>query len=430
MVQLISHVQTPLYRNAYALILSNGLTSGLGLVYWVLAARLYPAEVLGLNATAISAMVFLSGLGLFKLNMAMMRFIPQAGQATGRLIGYAYLSSTVATAVIGLMFVHGLAFLAPTLGFLSANPLFTLWFISGTILWSIFALQDGVLTGLREAMWIPIENATYGLAKLALLIFFSHSFPQYGILASWTIPTILWLLPVNVLIFRRLVPIHVRASKDRAVPLVSGQIIKYAGGNYIGSLFFLASIRLMPVIVASQAGNSANAYFYLPWTIAISLQMISTAMVNSLTVEGARDQTKLNTYASRLFVNVTLFVLPIVVGVLLGAPHILRLSGGSYAAEGTTLLRLLSIAVLPNIVSTLYMGVARVHGNMRGIVLVQAFYCVLVLSLSFALLRLYGITGVGIAVLASETAVAVILLLTELRAIVRPILRQRCRSSS
>ena len=33
----------PLYRNGYALVASSGLTSALGLVFWVLAARLYAA---------------------------------------------------------------------------------------------------------------------------------------------------------------------------------------------------------------------------------------------------------------------------------------------------------------------------------------------------------------------------------------------------
>ena len=37
--RLLAHVRLPIYRNAYALVLSSATTSGLGVVYWTLAAR-------------------------------------------------------------------------------------------------------------------------------------------------------------------------------------------------------------------------------------------------------------------------------------------------------------------------------------------------------------------------------------------------------
>ena len=59
--RLVAHTRTPLYRNGYALILSAAATSGLGVVYWMLATRYYPAEVVGLNSAVISAMLFVAG---------------------------------------------------------------------------------------------------------------------------------------------------------------------------------------------------------------------------------------------------------------------------------------------------------------------------------------------------------------------------------
>lgn len=34
--RLLSHIRVPLYRNAYAMILSSVSTSGLGIVFWIL----------------------------------------------------------------------------------------------------------------------------------------------------------------------------------------------------------------------------------------------------------------------------------------------------------------------------------------------------------------------------------------------------------
>ena len=57
--RLAAHLQAPLYRNGYALVFSSAATSALGLVYWMLAARYYPTEVIGLNAALLSALRWL-----------------------------------------------------------------------------------------------------------------------------------------------------------------------------------------------------------------------------------------------------------------------------------------------------------------------------------------------------------------------------------
>ena len=38
---LSAHLRTPLYRNSYALVANTIVTSGLGVLYWLVAARLF-----------------------------------------------------------------------------------------------------------------------------------------------------------------------------------------------------------------------------------------------------------------------------------------------------------------------------------------------------------------------------------------------------
>src|SRR4051794_11545631 len=58
--QLRAHARIPLYRNAYALMLSGGASAALGVVYWVLASRFYSPEIVGRSSTAIAALGFLT----------------------------------------------------------------------------------------------------------------------------------------------------------------------------------------------------------------------------------------------------------------------------------------------------------------------------------------------------------------------------------
>ena len=85
--RLLSHVRVPLYRNAYSLMLSGAGNALLGMLFWAIASRAYPADIVGTSSAAVAALMFLTGVGGLYLDGALYRFLPRAGDATGRLIG-------------------------------------------------------------------------------------------------------------------------------------------------------------------------------------------------------------------------------------------------------------------------------------------------------------------------------------------------------
>jgi O-antigen/teichoic acid export membrane protein len=405
----------PLYRNAYALVVSTGASAGLGMVYWILAANLYSIEAFGLNAAAISAMIFLSGISQLNLMSAFIRFIPTAGSSTARFVLSGYGISTLLSLIFASIYVAGLHWWSPDFTGDQVTPLFLAGFVIATIIWTVFALQDNVLTGLRASVWIPVENILYALAKLILLVLLQPWIPEYGIFVAWVLPTLIAILPINALIFGRLIPTHTQNQAIQTEALMPRMIAKFVAGNYLGSLFTLASARLLPVIVAAVAGVTANAFFYLAWTIANTLHLMATTMSMSLTVEGALDRTALTTQARHFFLHKLQLLAPAVLVLFIAAPYVLQLSGAEYALEGTMVFRLLLLATLPRIVTSLYLSIARVQSQLRTIIMVQALFCGLTLGLSLLLLPSFGITGVGIAFLFSESVVAIGLLATSLR---------------
>jgi LysM repeat protein len=177
----------------------------------------------------------------------------------------------------------------------------------------------------------------------------------------------------------------------------------------------LAVNTLLPLLVLHQLGPQANAYFAQPWLIANSLQLIGGNMAVSLTVEAAADRERLAGYTRRALIHSARLLAPLVALVLIGAPALLRLFGRAYAEEGAGLLRLLALGALPNLVNMLYLSVARVRQRIGTIVVVQAALCALALGLSYPLLHWYGIMGVGMAWLSSQTLVAAGIALAQLR---------------
>jgi O-antigen/teichoic acid export membrane protein len=428
--RFIAHWHTPLYRNAYALTFSSAATSGLGIVYWLLAARFYPAHDVGLNSAAISTMVFLSGLSQLNLTAALIRFIPRMGSTTGRFVGYSYLISLALAAVVSVVFIVGLNIWAPALGFLQADRWLALWFIIATMIWGVFTLQDSVLTGLRQTMWVPIENAIFGVAKIALLIIFTASSQQYGIFASWTIPALVAVVPINLLIFRRLISKHIVATETLAAPIALRPIIKFVAANYVAFVLGTIPMTLIPLMVISQVGASANAYFYLASTIAFSIQLISANMATSFTVEGAADEAALGVYGRRALIHLARLLTPMILIVLIGAPYILRIFGADYAVEGAAALRLLALSTIPGGIISMYLGFARVRHRTIGLLLVAGVECALTLGLSYLWLPIYAITGIGMAWLTSQAIVAAAIMLLQLGPRIRLAMRQEHQGSN
>ncbi len=412
--RLTAHSRQPLYRNAYALIASSGLTSVLGLVYWILAARIYPAEAVGFNAAVISAMMFLAGLAQLNLISVLVRFVPEVGRLARRLILTAYGISIVVALAVSLTFLAGLRLWTPALAGMSSSAWLVVWFVASTMGWCVFVLEDSAMTGLRRTTWVPVSNGVFAVSKIALLVVLAGFAPTYGIFGSWTLALAVSLIFTNVLIFSRLIPRHATTTASTSGVLPVRSIARYLSADYIASLFWLTCTTLLPVIVTSAAGVRVNAYFYLAWQIGYSLHILSISSGSSLIVEAVISRDELAEYSRRVFRHNLRITVPAAIAVALFAPYLMQVFGSAYAVGGTTLLRLLALAAVPFSIVSLAISVARVQRRMRRVVTILAAMCVMVLFLTEVLLRDVGLTGVGIAWLTAQMVLAAIVLLTQL----------------
>jgi O-antigen/teichoic acid export membrane protein len=413
--RVFDHIRLPLFRNGYTLLFNGAATSGLGLVYWALAARLYPAAVVGLNSALVAAMLLLSGIAQLSLNNVLVRFIPISGSLTRRLILYSYLASGLAAIVVSVIFVRGVDFWSPALSFLNQSLAWQWLFVLAIAAWCIFSLQDSVLTGLRQTVWIPIENTSFAIAKILLLVLLAGWVARAGVFLSWTVPVAISLLPVNALIFGWLLPAQIAPPRTVAPEIY--QIVRYAGSNYVGSLLFLAYTNLLPLVAANRAGAEAAAYFYIPWIISGGLQLVAANLSISLTVEAAIEHEQLRSYCRRVLKQSFRLLIPIVAVIVVGAPWLLRLFGPNYALQGAALMRWLALAALPNVIVVLALSIARVQHRSGWVILIQGTVCFLALGISYVLLPVFGIVAVGWGWFGSQVITASVLILT----IVKPI---------
>ncbi|MFN8446527.1 MAG: phosphotransferase [Caldilineaceae bacterium] len=411
--RIAAHLQSSLLRNGYALVFNSMATSALGVFYWMLAAHIYSAPVVGLNAALINAMLFLAQSAQLNLTNGVNRFLPVAGKRSMRFILSVYAVGLVAAPLVCLIYFLGIEAWATSLYAVFVDWHFALLFVAATMAWCIFALQDSVLIGLRQATWVPVENLTFAVAKLVLLVVLVKLLPNLGIFLSWVVPMALLLLPVNWVIFRYLAPRHIVATDLRSEPLTVGSVTRYVAGDYLGSLVMTATTGLLPLMVLEQAGAATNAYFSIAWTIANSLYLVSRNMGMSLISEASLDRGKLELYRRRVLLQTFKVLVPITLFIVITAPWLLRLFGQAYSSEATTLLRLLALSALPAVIPSLSVSVNRVQRKLMRVFIVQAALCGLVVVLSYLLLKRDGITGIGLAWLIGQSVIALILVLYE-----------------
>ena len=76
---LLNLFRLSLYRNAIYLMLNSAMYGLTGFFFWIVAARLYPPEVVGLASSVIAAIGLLSLLSTLGLDYGLLRFLPAAG---------------------------------------------------------------------------------------------------------------------------------------------------------------------------------------------------------------------------------------------------------------------------------------------------------------------------------------------------------------
>jgi O-antigen/teichoic acid export membrane protein len=408
-------LRNPLYRSGHALMLNAALTAGVGIGFWLVAARFYPPAVVGRNSAAISAMMFLAGMAQLNLMSALLRFVPTAGARAPRLVLGSYALGAATSAVVATVFVAGIDRWAPDLEPLLADRVSMVWFVVATAAWAIFVMQDPVLVAVRRSWMVPTENLVFALLKLALVFAVATVLPAVGILVSWTVAMTLAVVGTTAYILGRALPAHVRAAPDAVESPGVPEIARFTAADYVGALFWVAATALMPVLVLDLAGATSAAAFAMAWTITLALYQLPTGMGQSLVTHAASDQAHLGAHHRDALKHTLRLVVPAVAVLAISAPWILEVFGSVYADEGTTVLRLLALSAVPHTVNSMAVSRGRVQRHMRFVVTLLAILCSLVLALAVVLLPVLGIVGVGVAWLVAQSLVAAFLLVRERR---------------
>lgn len=387
---VIGHLKDSLFKNSFFILITLSSTAGFGFIFWVIAAKIYPPEEVGVATALISSMGLLIHLSRFGLDFSTIRFIPTKNKSD--VFSTAVIVTTVLSFLIGVIYIAGIDLFSPELQILKSGPNSILFLVT-LVINSLTTVAGVTFVSLRMAQYQFIQSLCNG--SRILFLFPLVIFGTMGIFESVGLSSLLTFLLVFALLAR--IGIKTKFSIDKEFLIDS---LHFSAGNYLAGIFILSPTMILPIIVLNILGAEEVAYYYMAYSIASLIHMIPNAMSTSLFVEGSYGEDLKKNVIKSLSIIVILLI-PMIIIFLSFGRSLFGAINENYAIYSLKVFQIMTVASLFVAVNYMYYSINRVLNNIKSNIFISGTVFALLLSLSYIFGLMYGLTGVGYAWLVS-----------------------------
>lgn len=394
-----------LLRNALYIMLTTGVNSALGYLFWLVIARTYDAHEVGVASALIAAMTVVAALADLGTSTALIQRLPSRRAAADWSRTLTASLATATAAGIAFALVAALAILpalSPSLSVVDSDATYLLLFVGGVVIWSLSTVSDYLFIAERRTGNMLVRNMVFGVAKLALVavLALAGGTDAREIFAAWVIGCALSLTVGYGLLLPRL------GRRYRpALAGVAGEVRAMAtsfAGNYFITLGFLLTTFLLPLLVLVRLSAEQTAYFYVAWLLGGAFFTVTASVGSALFAEGSHDRRALS-QQTRLAVKISAALLtPLMLVFFVAAGPILGLFGPGYEENGKTLLILLAACAVPDAITGLYIARVRAEGRLVFPAVASMAIAALTLVGAWLLLPSMDLAGAGVAFIAAH----------------------------
>lgn len=385
---------------ASGLVLSSMLNALLGFVFWVLAARMFDVFDVGRGSAIVSGLTVVAMIANLGVPATLVRYLPTVTGAQRPLVLRAYAVAVAAGAAGGVVLAGVLHLAAPEVGT-------GRWWVVATLavagaLQTVFAVQDAALVGTGRPWWVPVENGSFAVAKIALLALAAVlAFPD-GIWLGWSFAVAGAVVVVNA----RLLP-RLTAGRLRVEML---DLRRYARRDLATRLSYGLTQEGLALLVLALLGPELEAYYFVVMAISYPVWEMSIHYGEALVAYTAGGKAHLGRRNLATAVRWTAALAGLaVVGSLVLGNWVLSLFGPQYAANATTMLWLVMLAAVPGAVAEQLAAVARTEDRTAVMVRAEALAALTTTVAAVPLLLNFGLAGMGVAFIVGRLVSLVVL---------------------
>lgn len=385
-----------LLSNTGSLVLSTGVASLLGVVYWMFATRLFSQRAVGYGSAAVSAMTLLGTIGMLGLGTLLIGELPGRGARAG-LVSAALLSCGLASLALGLGFAVVTPHVSDNFANMIGPPGREALFAAGVALTAVTLVFDQATIGLMRGGLQLGRNIAFAAAKVLLLpaaaIILRDQFGD-GITLSWVAGMALSLGLVAIRLWTRGEPVLSRPDWS---------VLRYLGKSAMAhnwlNLAMTMPFYLLPVLVTVIVSPSANASFYIAVMLTTFLFIVPAHLSTVLFAVVAADP-RVVARKLRFALRVSFLIgIPGMAVLILGAHLALGLFGKSYTAA-TLPMWLVTLGYPAAVPKSLYIAVCRAAGQIPRAAVVLTVCSCLEMAAAAAGGVAGGLIGLSLALLA------------------------------
>ncbi len=333
---------TALVTNSSALAIGTLATAALGFVYWWLAARFFPPEVIGSASALLAVMGFVGLLGDAGLGTLLMgEIVRHPGKQPG-------LVTAVASVGVALAVGTALLFVLGDASFISSRTLIGGWFervlfVFGCSLTVFCILVDQAFVGTLRSTGKMIRQVLFSAFKLMLIAAAAAGgyASTAAILMTWVAGLLASCIGVDLL---------TRGSARRLVGIPDFHLLhrqrRKVFDHYALDVASQAPTVIMPYLVLVLLSPTTNAAFVSLWLLVSMASSIPAAMATTLfpVVRASPEQ-----FRHDILISLTaslLFSLVCAAVVFAYSQHILAVFNPAYPEIGGSSLRYLGFSLL------------------------------------------------------------------------------------
>jgi O-antigen/teichoic acid export membrane protein len=379
------------------------VSSLLGYVYWMLAARQYAPADVGLAASLVAALTIASAASSIGLGATAVQTLP--GRRRPREWSTALNSMMLVAALLGipvaLAIVAGLPLASSSFDVLADHPAVALLLVIGVVIANAASVLDSAFIAERASGYSLFRNLVFAVVKLPLVVLpVVVGLGASGILATWVAGIVAGLL-LGFWLILRMKPGY--SASVRSFRGEAHSALRSLAGQHPISVANISPVYLLPIFVSVELSNRDNAFFSTTWRVGIFFFMVSAAVAVALFAEGSNASGRLRSAARTAVVAVALLLIPAIAVAIVFGRDLLGMFGPEYAEHGYALLVVLAISAIPDAVTNVYVTVLRVQGRLAAAARLSVSMAVVCLVLGWLLLPQLGIVGGGVAWLVAQS---------------------------
>jgi O-antigen/teichoic acid export membrane protein len=396
-------VKGPLYRNAFFIMFSSVISSGLGFFFWLVVARFFRStNDVGWAVTLFQTISFVATLGLLGLGVALVRFLPETEKKVP-LVNASLTIVGIGAILLTVVFLVGLPLWAKDFTAILESPVYliALLFTSAALAFAPILDQAGI--ALRRADVLAWRTLLFSILKIPLAVVFAMiaiTSGRIGVFMAIALAFVASTAIEGLIFLPRILP-GFRPWPEMDFAHV-GPMVRFSLGNYAAASIGGAGALLLPLLIVNalgpDKGTEQAAFFYIATIVAGLLYIIPNATFTSFYAEASqRNANRPADERKAILLSLALLVPGIAVLWIFAFQMLTWFGEPAYASGAVGALHILVFASIPAFLNSILSTRVRIRKETRPLIIASSISTVVTLGAGYLLLISNGIDGLAIA---------------------------------